>query len=575
MVKIGIIGAGDFGKKIISKLDRIEGIVYKIITSSTEDWKVFVDCDWVIIATPTEFHYEQVLYYLNCGINVFCEKPCTLSYDSTLELIQLSKEKKVKLYIDDVLSYENIEINSNLFIYKKWSSPKGNLVDRIMYHHLYLLYSAETECEICYDIQHQGSSFQKKITFKLGKKQYAFDYDFYHYKEKIHNIVLPTSKDALTTMLQSVFNETADFDLNHRRSLFATKLSEQLKKHIYGSVAIVGGGIYGITAAIKLKHSGYHVDLYEKENDILSAASGINQYRLHRGYHYPRSKETITSCRDNEKSFLKYYRDAIVDKEVVHLYCIAKEDSLITPVDYLKVLDENKLKWELETPMPNCSITISVEEKLYDPIKLKHLCKQRLYGNGVTVKLGTPWNKKQFSLYKKVIYATYANLNKVAHESIEYQYELCEKPLFKLPDQYKNKSIVVMDGPFMCFDPYANTEYHLGGNVVHAIHVRNIGKEPEIPKAYRSYLNKGIIANPKLTNFSRFIESARSFFPDIDQAEHIGSMYTVRTVLPNKDDTDERPTIVRKLNNSEFVIFSGKVVNCVDAANKITKLINE
>ena len=68
----------------------------------------------------------------------------------------------------------------------------------------------------------------------------------------------------------------------------------------------------------------------------------------------------------------------------------------------------------------------------------------------------------------------------------------------------------------------------------------------------------------------RFIESARTFFPDIDSAEHIGSMYTIRTVLPNKDKTDERPTIVSKEDNN-FILFSGKIGNCVNAANKIIK----
>ena len=131
-----------------------------------------------------------------------------------------------------------------------------------------------------------------------------------------------------------------------------------------------------------------------------------------------------------------------------------------------------------------------------------------------------------------------------------------------------------MDGPFMCFDPLGDTGYHLGGNVVHAIHVRNIGNKPEIPPAYKNYINKGIIKNPKYTNFTRFIESAKKFFPEIEKSEHLGSMYTVRTVLPNKDDTDERPTIVTKQNDN-FILFSGKVGNCVEAAKKIINLIDE
>ena len=159
-------------------------------------------------------------------------------------------------------------------------------------------------------------------------------------------------------------------------------------------------------------------------------------------------------------------------------------------------------------------------------------------------------------------------MNELVDNTREYQFELCEKPVLKLPKEYQDKSIVIMDGPFMCFDPYADTEYHVAGNVVHAIHVRNIGLNPEIPTAYKEYLNKGIIKNPKYTNIDRFIESAKKFFPGIEKAEHIGSMYTIRTVLPNKDATDERPTIVNKQGDN-FVLFSGKVGNCINAANKI------
>jgi len=45
-------------------------------------------------------------------------------------------------------------------------------------------------------------------------------------------------------------------------------------------------------------------------------------------------------------------------------------------------------------------------------------------------------------------------------------------------------------------------------------------------------------------------------------------MYTIRTVLPNKDKTDERPTIVR-FEKDTAILFSGKVVNCIEAADKI------
>ena len=68
-------------------------------------------------------------------------------------------------------------------------------------------------------------------------------------------------------------------------------------------IGIVGGGIFGVAIAAKLgKH--FQVDLFEKNNDILQSASGINQYRLHRGYHYPRSMETAISSKRSLTSFI-------------------------------------------------------------------------------------------------------------------------------------------------------------------------------------------------------------------------------------------------------------------------------
>ena len=58
-------------------------------------------------------------------------------------------------------------------------------------------------------------------------------------------------------------------------------------------------------------------------------------------------------------------------------------------------------------------------------------------------------------------------------------------------------------------------------------------------------------------------------------AVHIGSMFTVRTVLPNMNSTDERPTIVRQISDNVFTIFSGKVTTCVEAAEEVSMLIKE
>jgi len=109
-------------------------------------------------------------------------------------------------------------------------------------------------------------------------------------------------------------------------------------------VAVIGGGIFGCTAAIHLKREGHEVDLYETKNSILRCASTCNQYRLHRGYHYPRSPETIRECRGSLNSFEEEFPEAVVHNGT-HLYAIAREGSRVTPGEYLDALDNAGLEY--------------------------------------------------------------------------------------------------------------------------------------------------------------------------------------------------------------------------------------
>ena len=57
-------------------------------------------------------------------------------------------------------------------------------------------------------------------------------------------------------------------------------------------IAIIGAGFYGTYIAYKLsEQKKYEVSIFEKNKNICCAASN-NQYRLHTGFHYPRSIDT-------------------------------------------------------------------------------------------------------------------------------------------------------------------------------------------------------------------------------------------------------------------------------------------
>jgi glycine/D-amino acid oxidase-like deaminating enzyme len=71
-------------------------------------------------------------------------------------------------------------------------------------------------------------------------------------------------------------------------------------------VCIIGAGWYGCHAARILQEAGIDVCLLDKEG-IFAGASSKNQNRLHLGYHYPRSPETIEECRTGFAQFLAQY----------------------------------------------------------------------------------------------------------------------------------------------------------------------------------------------------------------------------------------------------------------------------
>ena len=130
-----------------------------------------------------------------------------------------------------------------------------------------------------------------------------------------------------------------------------------------------------------------------------------------------------------------------------------------------------------------------------------------------------------------------------------------------------------MDGPFMCLDPFKDG-LHVLGHVKHAIHSTNVGEYPIVPnKDLLKYLNNGVIKKPKVTKINKFKEAGMVFFEDFDKLEHIGSMFTIRTVLSYRDYDDARPTLVRREDGNTFSIFSGKIGTCVEASNQLVNII--
>lgn len=348
-------------------------------------------------------------------------------------------------------------------------------------------------------------------------------------------------------------------------------------------IAVIGAGIFGSTAAVYAARAGHEVHLFDKLDDLLQAASGINQYRLHRGYHYPRSSDTAISALKAEASFREEYGEAIINSGR-HLYAVAKKDSFVTGVQFLAFCDAHGLSYtkvkanDLVNP-DKVEVVIEADEARYDPDLLREIARKKLEESGVSMHWGVDARDIPKDSFDRVIIATYAGMGEVFEDlglpGREYQYEVCEKPVVTLPSAFKQTDVVIMDGPFMCVDPYGTSGKYVLGNVVHAIHAANVGTAPVIPEELKPLLNRGVVTDPAVTRFDKFIETGVPFIPLLAEATHIGSMYTVRTVLPRLEKTDARPTLVSSIGERYLQIFSGKVINCVLAARDAVNLVEQ
>jgi hypothetical protein len=343
-------------------------------------------------------------------------------------------------------------------------------------------------------------------------------------------------------------------------------------------IAVIGAGIFGCTAAIFAAKAGHEVHLFEQGNDILGGATSHNQFRMHQGYHYPRSPETVRECRKGLQSFAPFYAGTMVGTNPRY-YAIADQGSFLNAGDYLKFLNDNDLPWQLANPniIDHIQLAIRVNEVSLDPHKLYTDINIKLSLHKVNLHLNTAASKKMLD-FDQVIVAAYAGINSVLSAldvgNEEYQFEVCEKPVIQMPPAFGNTSVVVMDGSFCSVDPFPGVGGHLMGHVEYAIWKRSFGVKPDIPHNLENYINKGIISNPEHTKWPAMQADGSRYIPMLEEAKHLGSMFTVRTVLKSVEETDARPTLVKRLDEKVVRIYSGKLPSAVDAAERALELVS-
>jgi len=362
-------------------------------------------------------------------------------------------------------------------------------------------------------------------------------------------------------------------------------------------IAIIGGGLFGITTFLKLKSSGYDCILIEKEKKLMTGASTNNLNRIHLGYHYPRDDETAKQSCKGYKTFYDFYQSSVI-KNFENYYLISKHNSLIDFKNYLKFCKRNNLAFkiiqaknfftQINKKFSNIQGIIKVKEPIYSwkliikliNYRLKNYKKKNIFTNS---EVKSVIKKKKIYLIKTkknifqadiVIDASYLSLNYKFIKRTEIQNYL-KKLIFQItiiPEiivkNFKRLGLAVMDGPFFSILPKGNESKHLLYHVKHSV----IKESKSLTKSIQS-IKEGKYLD-YIKKIKLFIKKDISYFlPELKFAYTNKFYYSKRVIFKNKND--RRTSSVIEFQKNYFLIASGKIDHSVDIANNIIRKIKK
>ena len=344
-------------------------------------------------------------------------------------------------------------------------------------------------------------------------------------------------------------------------------------------IAIIGGGFYGAYLAYKLsKNKKIKIDLFEKNNSILKETAIRNQYRLHTGYHYPRSSETIHQTILGYKKFKEEFKKFLYFPEN-NFYLIHKK-SLISFNNYKKVFQNlnlnfrevKKKKISEYINLSNIDGVINTEEgvilleKLFSFLKKEISNKVRIYKSTRISKIdankGAIYSQKlNLSGYNYIINTTYTNPNLgLDKDKFKIKYELTGMVRLKNPFK-KSLGFTIMDGNYCSLYPQ-NKFYST---------VSSVKYTPIMKSNFYSEIihQKRLIDEKKVK--TKIINDARKYIKLRDNYEETDLIIGNKVKL-KRDKNDTRYSIIKR-NDKVISILCGKLDAVTIIYNDLKKIL--
>lgn len=361
------------------------------------------------------------------------------------------------------------------------------------------------------------------------------------------------------------------------------------------SAVIIGGGFYGVNIALYLSQYKNIKDIviFEKEEQLLSRASYVNQARIHNGYHYPRSFTTAYRSRINFPRFVRDWQDA-VDNHFTKIYAVAKNSSKVTASQF------ERFCRQIGAPIEQADTAVSqlfnpklieaaflVKEYAFNSKILAQWAEQALAQHNIPVFFNTDVQRlekcgEKINVFYQtaagqletkatdwVFNCTYSGLNRFfsPQESSQtpLKHEITEMGLLDMPPILKSLGITVMDGPFFSVMPFPSKGFHSLSHVRYTPHF--------------SWTDNALAQNPyqvltdynKISRVDRMMRDVERFLPAIADAKYQGSLFEVKTVLMKNETDDGRPILFRKSLElpQAYSVLGGKIDNIYDIFERL------
>lgn len=334
-------------------------------------------------------------------------------------------------------------------------------------------------------------------------------------------------------------------------------------------VTVIGAGIYGCLTALELSRFGFQVTLVDRQSDIFMGATRANHGRLHRGYHYPRSGITMLAASRGYDRWRERF-PITVHYATSRCYALADESSL-TWDEYRDVcrgsgLEFNGARTEHYPRLAHIRGHVYVEEGHINVDILRDILRHELFRAGVRFRQQNV-SRYPDGLGSYLVDCTYGQLG-WAPESLEY--EMTELVIAKLPHQWENRSVVVMDGPFgVSVDPvYWNRGLHYLYHVKHSVRGVAIGAPVRSLRVDSGPLQ----LSGADSAFHDIVREGSRYIPDLKQAQYVESLVTQRAILASARDTDARPSRMWNFDDNRISVLGGKIGDAIATAEEVAAL---